>query len=230
MTFSEVDQHHQELKQQSLAGTLTDEQFDDALHEMMVQDSEGRWWAKSREQGEWHFYDAISTNWVRAEPPKENAWETAVPPQAGVLDDIAPLQPGTPAEVTAPPDPLSDDVAPVPAEPGANHALPRWASRAPQSAQAPAPVSPAVPEVAGTVRPRPPAAAGFGPLPELGTALKVIFYLLSFFIPLAGFILFFVYRNKPAQQDRAAARTFLILGCLGTVAYGALAAWLVAVS
>jgi hypothetical protein len=97
-------------------------------------------------------------------------------------------------------------------------------------------VSPATPEAAGTVRPRPPAAAGFGPIPELGTALKVIFYLLSFFIPLAGFILFFVYRNKPAQQDRSAARTFLILGvvslalsCLCTVAYGALAAWLVAV-
>ena len=56
--------------------------------------------------------------------------------------------------------------------------------------------------------------------------MKVIFYILSFIFGLIGIILFFVYRNKPATADRAAARLFLLLGvlslllsCLCTVSY-----------
>lgn len=33
----------------------------------MVQDAEGRWWAKHRETGEWHYYDGNA--WVRGTPP-----------------------------------------------------------------------------------------------------------------------------------------------------------------
>ena len=42
--------------------------------------------------------------------------------------------------------------------------------------------------------------------------MKVVFYILSFLIWFVGIILFFVYRNKPAAEDRAAAKVFLILG------------------
>jgi len=33
----------------------------------MVQDAEGRWWAKHRETGAWHYYDG--STWVRGTPP-----------------------------------------------------------------------------------------------------------------------------------------------------------------
>jgi hypothetical protein len=33
----------------------------------MVQDAEGRWWAKHRESGAWHYYDG--STWVRGTPP-----------------------------------------------------------------------------------------------------------------------------------------------------------------
>ena len=47
---------------------------------------------------------------------------------------------------------------------------------------------------------------------ELTPTMKIIFYVLSFFIPIVGIVLFFVYRGKPAPEDRAAANLFLILG------------------
>lgn len=50
--------------------------------------------------------------------------------------------------------------------------------------------------------------------PELSPGLKVVFYILSFLVPIVGIVLFFVYRGKPAPEDRAAARLFLILGVI----------------
>jgi hypothetical protein len=47
---------------------------------MMVQDAEGRWWAKHRETGEWHYYDGNA--WVRGTPPGQLA-TTAVPDVSG---------------------------------------------------------------------------------------------------------------------------------------------------
>lgn len=37
------------------------------LEELSVQDAEGRWWAKHRESGEWHFFDGDT--WVPDVPP-----------------------------------------------------------------------------------------------------------------------------------------------------------------
>jgi hypothetical protein len=34
---------------------------------MMVQDDEGRWWAKSRKTGDWHYYD--NNSWIQGTPP-----------------------------------------------------------------------------------------------------------------------------------------------------------------
>lgn len=50
--------------------------------------------------------------------------------------------------------------------------------------------------------------------PELSPGLKVVFYILSFLVPLVGIVLFFVYRGKPAPEDRSAAQLFLILGAV----------------
>ena len=50
--------------------------------------------------------------------------------------------------------------------------------------------------------------------PELSPGLKIVFYILSFLVPIVGIVLFFVYRGKPAAEDRAAARLFLILGVI----------------
>ena len=69
MDFSQADQHYNELKQEYLAGSLSSEAFDEALREMMVQDDQERWWAKSRETGAWHYYDKERDEWIQADPP-----------------------------------------------------------------------------------------------------------------------------------------------------------------
>lgn len=59
------------------------------------------------------------------------------------------------------------------------------------------------------------AGVGFGGVqPELSPGLKIVFYVLSFLVPIVGIVLYFVYRNKPAQEDRSAANLFLILGLI----------------
>ena len=65
--FHEADRRYAEIKRRHEAGTLTDEEFDEQLKELMVQDQEDRWWAKSRTTGEWHYHDG--TAWMKATPP-----------------------------------------------------------------------------------------------------------------------------------------------------------------
>jgi hypothetical protein len=69
----------------------------------------------------------------------------------------------------------------------------------------------------GVIEPQsaqPPAAQRYGGTaytagqPELSPGLKVVFYILSFLVPIVGIVLFFVYRGKPAPEDRAAAKLF----------------------
>ncbi len=66
MTFAEADAQYEVLKQQYLAGALDEEQFDERLHQLMVLDEAGLWWAKSRENGLWHYYDPSSGDWIAA--------------------------------------------------------------------------------------------------------------------------------------------------------------------
>lgn len=68
MNFREVDRRYADLKQQHDNGDLSAEAFDEQLEQMMVQDNVGRWWAKSRETGDWHYYDG--STWVRDTPPE----------------------------------------------------------------------------------------------------------------------------------------------------------------
>ena len=65
--FPEADRRYAELKRQHEAGNIDDEEFDTQLKQMMVQDDEGRWWAKSRRTGKWHYHDGKA--WARGNPP-----------------------------------------------------------------------------------------------------------------------------------------------------------------
>ena len=55
--FQEADRRYAELKRQRDAGEIDDARFDAELQRLAVQDDEGRWWAKSRETGEWQYND-----------------------------------------------------------------------------------------------------------------------------------------------------------------------------
>ncbi len=67
MDFREADRRFPELKRQLDAGTISTEEFDAQLRQLMVRDDEGRWWAKSRKTGEWNYHDGSA--WVRDTPP-----------------------------------------------------------------------------------------------------------------------------------------------------------------
>jgi hypothetical protein len=67
MDFREADRRHAELKRQLEDGTISAEEFDAQRQQLMVQDDEGRWWAKSRESGDWNYHDG--SGWIRGTPP-----------------------------------------------------------------------------------------------------------------------------------------------------------------
>src|SRR5215207_7546608 len=67
MGFREADRRYAELKGQLDAGTISTEEFDAQRRRLMVQDAEGRWWAKSRKSGEWNYHDG-------------SAWHPGIPP------------------------------------------------------------------------------------------------------------------------------------------------------
>jgi len=70
LTFARADQMYVSLKRLHETGVLTAEAFDEQLKQTMVKDSQGRWWSKSRDSGEWFYYDG--TEWVRSIPPVES--------------------------------------------------------------------------------------------------------------------------------------------------------------
>ncbi len=66
LDFREADRRCAELKRQLDAGIISEEEFDAQRKKLMVQDDEGRWWAKSRETGEWYYHD--ESGWIRGTP------------------------------------------------------------------------------------------------------------------------------------------------------------------
>ncbi len=66
-SFQEADRRYVELMRQRDAGSISDQEFDAQRRQLMVQDSEGRWWAKIGKSGEWHYRDG--STWVRGTPP-----------------------------------------------------------------------------------------------------------------------------------------------------------------
>jgi hypothetical protein len=276
MTFTEADAQYEVVKQQYLAGALNDDQFDEQLHRLMVLDDAGAWWAKSRENGAWHYYDAVTGTWRSAIPPAG-----APLPPTGASPDLAS---GSPSGDRPGASEAEQGIAPGAASgaasgtvsrtaPGAATNLPKWAAVKPGTVTPPAGAGPAqgsspaqgvsptwsagqiqspgaAKTPAGPARaisgPAGGAAAGslaggartpsalpgtaqgvpatsgyrprdFGPVAELTGGMKVLFYVLALFLPLLGLILYFVYRGKPADADRAAARAFLILGIVSLV-------------
>jgi hypothetical protein len=227
MTFAEADAQYEVLKQQYLAGALDEEQFDERLHQLMVLDEAGLWWAKSRENGLWHYYDPSSGDWIAAVPPSNTP---ALPPPASL-----------PSKTTAEPQakrPKAAEPPPAEAKPPAagtgGSDLPRWAAVKPVAGTASAAggataaTAPAGRSTAGAAAVLPSTSQGapatssynardFGPIAELTGGMKVLFYILALLLPVLGLILYFVYRNKPAQADRTAARAFLILGIASIV-------------
>lgn len=163
MTFAEVDRRYQELKTQFDTGELAAEEFDEALRALMLQDAQGRWWAKARESGHWYYYDAVAQQWSPATPP------AVAPP------------PSSPSSSSSPPN---------------IRAQPAWAN-----ASFTQPVAQSYANTPQSIL-----------QPELSPLLKVVFAFLSFFVPIVGIVFFFLYRNKPAPEDRAAAKLFLVLG------------------
>lgn len=173
MTFAEADLQYRELKQQFDAGRLDEAAFEEAIRDLMIQDEQGRWWAKARDTGQWNYYDAATQNWVPASPP------TQAPP---------------PPPLTYEPERAAEPALTGPTYGGASELY------QPQTAQPAA---------------QPFSAASFrSGQPELSPGLKVVFYILSFLVPIVGIVLFFVYRGKPAPEDRSAANLFLILGLI----------------
>jgi hypothetical protein len=73
--FQEADRRYAEIKRRHETGSLTQEEFDEELKHLMVQDEEGRWWAKSRTAGEWYYHDG--TAWVKDTPPGYQASQAA---------------------------------------------------------------------------------------------------------------------------------------------------------
>ena len=67
ITFQEADRRYAKLRREQESGSLSNEEFDAELKQLMVQDPEGRWWAKSPTTGEWHYHDG--TAWVKGTPP-----------------------------------------------------------------------------------------------------------------------------------------------------------------
>ena len=182
MTFAEADAQFDGLHQRYQVGALTAEQYDAELRRLMVMDGGGRWWAKARESGAWHYYDPTADRWIPGLPP------TALgdgPPLTGLPSGAAsPLAMGGTAAGTA-------DL--VDAAPGAYNPYGAAGGRGLTGMADMSDMS-----------------SGAGP--ALTPGVKVLFALFSFLVPVLGIVLFLVYRRKPHAGDRAAARLFLILG------------------
>ena len=226
MTFAEADAQYEVIKQQYLAGALDEEQFDEQLHRLMVLDDGGLWWAKSRENGSWHYYDPDREDWIAATPP---AGTPFVPPPPA-LPSAPAAEPNAKRAKAAEPRPVEVD---PPVTNTSESDLPRWAAVMPAAGSATSAgggsaTSSAGRSAVGSAAALPSTSQGapgtasygprdFGPISELTGGMKVLFYILALLLPILGLILYFVYRNKPAQADRTAARAFLILGIASIV-------------
>jgi len=71
ITFREGDRRYAALMRRYEDETISARAFDASLRDLMVQDREGRWWAKARSSGEWHYYE--DNAWVKGTPPYEQS-------------------------------------------------------------------------------------------------------------------------------------------------------------
>jgi hypothetical protein len=88
VNFREADRRYAELRRQLDAGTISTEEFAAQRQQLMVQDDEGRWWAKIGESGEWYYHDGSS--WVQGTPPGDRE---VIEPAGAPAQTAAPSQP-----------------------------------------------------------------------------------------------------------------------------------------
>lgn len=105
--FREADRRYAELKRRLDAGTISTEEFHERLRELMVRDDEGRWWAKSRKTGEWHYHDGGT--WVRGTPP-------GYQPPPTLPDEGTPDRRSQPEQGEPPPTPQTTPLGSVPTQ------------------------------------------------------------------------------------------------------------------
>ncbi|HMM41678.1 MAG TPA: hypothetical protein PKA95_07240 [Thermomicrobiales bacterium] len=149
MDFKEADRQYEDLRQQYEAGTITVEEFDERLRDLAVLDDQNRWWAKSRDTGQWSYHDG--TTWIAGDPYGDPRKEREPIPQ----------------------DPSDREIP--------------------------------VQTFAGT------GAATASPQRSVSQGTAIALYALAVVIPIAGAVLWFMYRNNEAPGDRAMAKHFGII-------------------
>lgn len=65
--FQQAEDEFFRLKGQLATGRITQEQFDAAVKELMIQDAQKRYWMLGPDSGKWYVHDGKS--WVEAQPP-----------------------------------------------------------------------------------------------------------------------------------------------------------------
>ena len=78
MNFQDAENIYRDLKQQNVAGKLTDEDFEAKVGKLWCQDAQGNWWLIGVETGEWYMYDG--QKWNKATPPSAPVAPSAPPP------------------------------------------------------------------------------------------------------------------------------------------------------
>jgi len=66
--FKKAEDEYFRLKGQLAAGRITAEQFEVALKDLMIEDTQGRYWMLGADSGQWYVHDGQA--WVQAEPPR----------------------------------------------------------------------------------------------------------------------------------------------------------------
>lgn len=79
-SFEAAERKFFALKGKHASGLLTDEEYDAALKDLIIQDEEGRPWMLGAETGQWYYHDG--EDWVAGEPPGP---EAALPARRGHL-------------------------------------------------------------------------------------------------------------------------------------------------
>lgn len=103
--FRQAQEKYFSLRGKFDTGHLSQEQFDAALRDLMLQDKQGRYWMIGADSGKWYYYDGAK--WVADDPYPGASSETVPPPRAAVPPPFTATSP-TPPVVPAPAPPPSD--------------------------------------------------------------------------------------------------------------------------
>lgn len=118
--FRKLEDEYFRLKGQLAAGRITQDQFQKALSDLMIQDAQGRYWMLGLDSAKWNYHDGAK--WVEADPytmaapsapirppelpPSANAPSSAVP-QSAAAPPARAVPPAAPVQYAAPPAPRS---------------------------------------------------------------------------------------------------------------------------